>query len=272
MRRLALLLILTPAVAHADVVILKGGRRVSGVVMEKTARAVVLEVGPGRMAIPLEQVEGIENGLSPLAEYRARAASLGPGDASGWAELGRWARNAELLTQSREAFETALAIDPSNAAAHSGLGHVLANGVWLSEAEAYRARGYVRFDGRWVTPSERAEALEERESDARDDAARRAEARARAAEERAEAAEAAAQRAADEAQANADSGGIPYGWVAGGYGYGWGAGGCGWNCGHAGRPQVTPHRSVTPAPAPAPPTPPAPPVHRTSNGATGKVR
>jgi len=263
MRRLALLLLVAPIVAHADVLILKGGRRVSGVVAERTERAVVLEVGPGRMAIPLEQVERIESGQSALAEYRTRAARLGAGDASGWAELGRWARNAELLTQSREAFETALVIDPSNAAAHSGLGDVLAGGVWLSEAEAYRARGYVRLDGRWVTPSERAEALEERASDARDDAARRAaEARAREAEARAEAAEAAARRAAEEAQANVDSGGIPYGWVAGG---------CGWNCGQPWRPHVTPRPPVALPPAPVRTMPPAPPMHRTSHGATAKA-
>ena len=261
-RGLALLLVLAPVVAHADVVVLKGGRRVSGVVAEKTARTVVLEVGPGRMAIPLEQVERIETGQSALAEYRARAAGLSAGDANGWAELGHWARGAGLSTQSREAFETALAIDPSNASAHAGLGHVLAGGAWLSEAEAYRARGYLRFDGRWVTPSEREEALQERAEQVRDDAARRAaEARAKDAEARAEAAEAAARRAADEARANADSAGIPYGWIGGG---------CGWNCGNPWRPHVTRPPAVTPPPVTDPPAPPPPPVHRTSHGATAK--
>ncbi len=251
-RGVALLLMLAPIVAHADVVVLKGGRRVSGVVAEKTSRAVVLEVGPGRMAIPLAQVERIETGQSALAEYRARAARLAAGDANGWAELGQWARIAELLTQSREAFESALAIDPMNASAHAGLGHVLAGGAWLSEADAYRARGYVRFDGRWVTPSEREDELQERAEHARDAAARRsAEARAREAEARAEAAEAAARRAAEEARANADRGGIPYGWVAGG---------CGWNCGSPWRPHVTRPRAVTPAPVAEPPAPPRPPL------------
>lgn len=251
-RGLALLLVLAPVLAHADVVVLKGGRRVSGVVAEKTARVVVLEVGPGRMAIPLEQVERIETGQSALAEYRARAAGLSAGDANGWAGLGHWARGAELLTQSRAAFESALAIDPSNASAHTGLGHVLTSGAWLSEAEAYRARGYVRFDGRWVTPSERLEALQERAEQARDDAARRAaEARARDAEARAEAAEAAARRAAEVARANADTGGIPYGWVASG---------CGWNCGRPWRPQLTHPQTVTPPPVTLPPTPPRAPL------------
>ncbi len=262
-RGLALLLVLAPVLAHADVVVLKGGRRISGVVAEKTARAVVLEVGPGQMAIPLAQVERIETGQSALAEYRARAASLSGGNTNGWAELGHWARGAELSTQSREAFETALAIDPSNASAHSGLGHVLTGGAWLSEADAYRARGYVRFDGRWVTPSEREEGLQERAEQARADAARRdAEARLREAEARADAAEAAARRAADEARASAETAGIPYGWVAGG---------CGWNCGTPWRPHLTRRPAVTPPPATLPPAPQIPPAWRTSHGAAARI-
>jgi hypothetical protein len=226
---------------------------VSGVVAEQTARAIVLEVGPGRMAIPLAQVERIETGQSALAKYRARAASLAAGDASGWAELGHWARSAELLTQARAAFETTLAIDPANASAHTGLGHVLTGGAWLSGADAYRARGYVRFDGRWVTPPEREDALQDRAEQARVDAARReAEARAREAEARAEATAAAARRAQAEAREKAATeGGIPYGWVAGG---------CGWNCGSPWRQHLTRPPAVTPPAVTVPPAPPRAPL------------
>lgn len=242
-KTLAVLLALAPVLAHADVVVLKGGRRLSGVLVEKNARAVVLEMGPGRVSLPMAQVERIESGQSALAEYQARAASIGPGDADAWAALGTWARGAGLLTQSREAFEKALAVDPSNAVAHSGLGHVLLPRGWVSQDDANRAQGLVLFEGRWVTPEEQQAALRERADDRRAEAERReAQTRVREAEARAAAAEADAARA--RAEADAAPAGVPYGWVANG---------CGFNCGSPHRPPGRPHK-----PPPAPSTPPAP--------------
>ena len=43
----------------ADEVLLKGGGRVSGVVVDRTATAVVIETGPGRVTLPLTRVEKI---------------------------------------------------------------------------------------------------------------------------------------------------------------------------------------------------------------------
>jgi tetratricopeptide (TPR) repeat protein len=211
-------------------------------------------MGPGRVSVPLAQVERIESGQSALAEYQARAAAIGPGDAGSWAQLGEWARGAGLLTQSRDAFDRALALDPSNAIAHQGLGHVLLPGGWLSRDDANRARGLVEFEGRWMSPEDRQAALQERAEDRREDAERRAaEARVREAEARAEAAEAEARRVRVEADTATD--GIPYGWVGSG---------CGFNCGGYGGRPPRPHRP--PAHRPPPTTPPAtPPPHDTGS-------
>ena len=61
MNRIAVisLLALAPSLAHADSVFLKNGGEVKGEVVEQRADAVVLEVGPGRITIPMRNVARI---------------------------------------------------------------------------------------------------------------------------------------------------------------------------------------------------------------------
>jgi hypothetical protein len=192
----------------------------------------------------MSQVESIETGASALASYRSRAAAIAPGDASGWLELALWARDAGLETQAQDAFARVVAIDPTNALAHAGLGDVRLAGRWVSPEESYRAQGLVPLDGAWVTASEREAILRERAGATTRELARlEAEARAREAEARARAAEAEARRAELQPEGES-SGGIPYGFVL--------AGGCGGRgCSHPFHPR-TPAPRVPKAPAPAP--------------------
>jgi hypothetical protein len=223
MNRIAVisLLALSPSLVSADSVFLKGGGEIKGEVVEQRADAVVLEVGPGRLTLPMKNVTRIVSSTTDLGLYHARAAALAPGDVAGWLSLAAWAQRHELATQAREAYEHVLAMDPMNADAHLSLGNVRLGNQWLSGAEANRARGLVEFEGTWMTPEERQLRFEERavaaqerqamrEGDAR---AREAEARAREAAARAEAAEADARQA----RADQSGGGIPLG-VYGGYG------------------------------------------------------
>lgn len=201
-----------PVSAHAEQVLLKNGGRISGILVERSATHVVLQIGPGQVKLPLASVERVVLGRSALAVFAERAERLASSDKSGWLELGLWARDAGLDTQARECFERVLALDPQNEVAQASLGNVLLDGRWLSQEQAYRARGYVRFECSWMPPEERDEWL-------RDRAARREEARARAEAEarilEAEARARAAEAAAREAEAAA-SYGIPVGY---GYGY-----------------------------------------------------
>ena len=71
--------------ATADEVLLKGGGRLQGVVVERTEKAIVIETGPGRVTFPISIVERIVEGRSPLEAYRERAAELAMDDAAGWA-------------------------------------------------------------------------------------------------------------------------------------------------------------------------------------------
>jgi hypothetical protein len=185
-----------PLVAGADEVYLRSGGRLSGVVVERRADGIVVDVGPGRVTLPASLVSQVVEGTAAFALFRERAARLSEADLHGWLALGAWARDHDLLTQSTQAFEHVLAIDPGNAVAHRELGHVVVDGRWMTAAEGYRARGYVYFEGGWVLPEERSAMLAERAAIAQARQAEiEAEARAREADARARAAEAEARRA-----------------------------------------------------------------------------
>jgi hypothetical protein len=208
-RALVVALSLLPAALGADEVFLAGGGRLSGVIVERSSGSITLDVGPGRVTMPMARVVRIVSGTADLAVYRDRAAHLPPGSVTGWLALARWAEGHDLLTQARESYAHVLSLDPENAAAHRGLGHVWAGDRWATVEESYRARGYVLFEGTWVTPDERRAILEERAAMAVAERERiEAEARAREAEARARVAEAEARRAEYEPQ---PPGSIPLG-------------------------------------------------------------
>ena len=203
MKRLMLALSLLASVpVHADTVHLKSGGKLSGIVVSQNERAVEVEIGAGRVTMPMRLVERIDRGESSLSRYQARAHALDSSDVAGWLDLAEWARGAELSSQAREAYEHVLSVDPGNAAAHRGLEHHQVGGQWLTRDDAMAARGYVLFEGRWVMPAERDAALAQQDADRRDrietESARlalaAAEARAREAEARARTAEAEAER------------------------------------------------------------------------------
>jgi hypothetical protein len=229
---LFVLAVFSCAAASADEVYLKGGGRVSGRVVQRTATSVEIDVGAGRIAVPAKQVERIVEGRCSLDIYNDRAGALDPKDREGWTALGRWASDQGLSAQSREAYHRVLAIDATDAEANQALGNVQVNGQWMTEEAGNRARGYVQFEGEWMTPAEQQAIQSERAAADSDRARAEAEARARQAEARAEEAEARA-KAAEEAQQTQE--GVPLWW-------GWGPGPVLW-----------------PTP-PTPPRPPRPPV------------
>jgi len=254
MRQAWALLILAAAPAAADEVFLKGGGQLRGIIVERTATAIAIEVAPGRVTLPLSRVDRVALGSSALSSFRERAAKLPGDDLAGWLALAQWAQERDLRTQAQEAFDRVLALDPGNLTVHRALGHVHLDGRWMTETESYRARGLVQHEGAWMTPAER-EALV-RESEAAATAARvraEAEARVREAEARARAAEAEARRAEATAREADTQGGIPYPAVFLG-------GPCRFGCGHrVVRSHTHPAPTATPTPAATPrPDTPAP--------------
>lgn len=255
---LGLTLVARPAAP--DEIYLRGGGKVTGVIVERTARAIMIETGPGRVGLPVSRIERIVEGRSALETYRERAARLAARDLDGWTALARWAAERDLATQAGEAWHTVLALDPSHAEANAALGRVELDGRWVSMDEAYRARGYVPFEGRWVTPAEHEILLREQAIEAASARQRREEElRVREAEARAREAEARARQAEAAATSSSGTVGIPYWWVLAG-----GAGG-------RGRPHPRPHTApvqppviVEPPPATRPPASITPPTPRSS--------
>lgn len=189
------------SVSSADVVHLKTGGRVEGVLVRETASSITIDIGMGQVSLPKSSVVSIERKDSALSEYRTRLASIHSGDVAAFANLARFSSANGLRNESRLMWSRVLSLEPGNVDAHLALGHVLAGGVYVDEAEANRAQGLIYFDGRWMTPTEQAYLLREREQriadERREGEARRAvrdegdrERRAEAAAVRARAAEA----------------------------------------------------------------------------------
>ena len=216
----ACVLLVGTATLHADDVLLKNGGRVSGRVLSRTDTAIEIDVGAGRVTVPMSSVLRVEERRSPLDDYHERAARLAPGDVAGWTALAQWAATEQLSTQAHQAWSQVLAADPRHAEANAALGRALLDGRWVPEDEAYRARGYVQFEGRWIPATEHKAIVERRAAEA---AARQAEIeghlRLREAEARAREAEARARQAEayETAAAEPVTVGIPLWW-------GWGGG------------------------------------------------
>jgi hypothetical protein len=212
--------------AGADEVFLKSGGQLSGRIVSRTAAAIEVDVGAGRISVPVASVLRIEEGRSALQEYEARAGRLPAGDVEGWLVLGEWASSRGLGSQATEAYHRALAAAPSDPRPNAALGNVQVGERWMTEDESYRERGYVKYQGEWITPVEHEALLRERAMEAEQERAHReAEGRVREAEARAQQAEARARQAeAEAAEAQEESVGLPV-W------YGWGAGPTAWPTG-----------------------------------------
>ncbi|HXT20502.1 MAG TPA: hypothetical protein VN811_00580 [Thermoanaerobaculia bacterium] len=195
MRRRAALALLAVAVAlplRADTVRLKNGRAYEGVIAERVAQGVRVQLAFGYIVIPAEQVVGIEKAPSALASYLERKAALEsrPATTAGdWLELARWAKVHDFPSASREAALLAAELDPRLPGLDAllrplGLVYEEALGRWIPFAESMARRGLVPWNGEWITVAEQRERREEQE---RQHAARAQEAASRRLAEAAEA-------------------------------------------------------------------------------------
>jgi len=178
-KRAVVVIALVAAPILADDVYLRGGGQVTGEIVDRSADSVTVDVGGGTLTVQMASVVRIEESVSPLEEYRARAARIPDGDAEAWRELARWATSRALATMAGQAWSKVAAVLPDDPEANRALGRVQYGGRWVTEEESYRAQGYIEFEGEWMRPGERESILQERRTrEEADRQAREAEARA----------------------------------------------------------------------------------------------
>lgn len=187
MKPIIVIIALVAAPVFADDVYLRGGGQITGEIVERTDANVTVDIGGGTITAKRSSIVRIEESISPLQEYRTRAAEIPDGDAEAWRELARWASNRTLSSQAWKAYSHVLEILPDDLEANTALGRVQLDGKWVSEEESYLAQGYVKFEGEWMMPRERNSILSDRKAqEAADRQANEAEVRAIEAEQGAE--------------------------------------------------------------------------------------
>lgn len=145
----------------ADVVHLKNGRSIEGIVLEESPDQVMIKVAYGEIGLPRSSILEIEKGESALAEYLEQREALVQRDAfaTEWVSLARWADENGLDHSSKEAALVAARLDPGAeglAPLMRGYGYVYDPdlAVWLTYDESMRRRGFVHIGDRWLTPAE----------------------------------------------------------------------------------------------------------------------
>lgn len=152
------------AIASADVVVLKDGRRIEGSVVSEANGIVKVQTSFGEQTFKASDVAAIERSKTRSQELsdRWRAAKT----AEDFFQLGKWAEERKLAADAKKCFVRAIEVDATHAGAHTALGHVLYKGEWLTPAERelrmardleaeMTARGLVRWRDQWVTPEEK---------------------------------------------------------------------------------------------------------------------
>lgn len=150
-----LFLLALSANARADILLLKSGGRVEGVVTEKGDRYVVKSLN-GTAEVPRDEV-GRRVEVPYVTEvYERKLARIDPEDADARVELALWCAKQGLRDRERENLEAAITIDPDHETARHRLGFVRYEGAWMKPEEAREAKlakaGLVPFEGRWYTP------------------------------------------------------------------------------------------------------------------------
>lgn len=147
-----------PSSAPADVVRLKNGGEVRGVVdaasRDPNAPQVTIDtLTGGRIVLDRSDVEFVTPRSLEIEEYETRARGVAD-TVEAHLALAEWCRERRLLPQRAEQLEAVLDLEPDHAEVRRILGHVRHNGEWMTRDEMMQARGYVKHKGKYVTRQE----------------------------------------------------------------------------------------------------------------------
>ena len=162
----AALALVLAAVALADVVTTKDGRRLEGKIVSESSTEVVIETRLGRVTVPRSDVRTLERGKSAREEFGPRF-QRAKDDVAALLELAAWATGEKLESDARKCYRRIVELDPKHEGAQLALGNVLYKGEWLTPKQRDRrraadevlerkAQGLVEHEGEWVTPEVKA--------------------------------------------------------------------------------------------------------------------
>jgi hypothetical protein len=181
-----------PRAAFADIVHLKDGGKIEGVVKEQ-GKDIVIETISGVVKLSARGVASVNTEhVATIETYYERSQAIETSDdPRAFIDLAAWAkevgarrfvrpnmeRAADLARKGSDAdsilalvesarkkgltsglaplLERVIALEPENETARRALGYRLREGKWLSEEEFHAAEGNVRFRGKWIGREER---------------------------------------------------------------------------------------------------------------------
>ncbi len=152
----AILVIGASALARADVVTLKDGRKVEGAIVERSSLAVIVRQKLGEVRLEQAQIADITEQDDPWDQLQRLRVELGGGTADERYRLAAFAAEQGFEDEARRAYLAVLRVDPDHPGARAALGFVKLEGRWITRADKARADGLVEHRGQFVTPEEKA--------------------------------------------------------------------------------------------------------------------
>lgn len=147
--------------AWADIVHLRGGGRIEGVVRVE-GDIVTVANRYGSTSVPVASVERVEKSETALSRYNRLASGAAAGDLKAQRELVKFCREHGLTSRERYHLLLVLRLRPGDIEARSALGYVQRGGAWLTKSEEMHGRGLIQFRGKWMSPGAK-EAVRSRE-------------------------------------------------------------------------------------------------------------
>jgi hypothetical protein len=145
-------------IAHADVIMLRGGGQIQGKVVpdpqQKDRVQVWLLQGRKPLSFQKQQIVEVIPKASPLDGYVLKLGKTAE-TAQGRYDLGAWCDQNKLADLARMHYEAAVKLDKTFEPAHLKLGHVLHAGAWLNHDELSAAQGLFKYKGRWISAEEK---------------------------------------------------------------------------------------------------------------------
>ncbi|MEO6709950.1 MAG: hypothetical protein ABI054_08345 [Planctomycetota bacterium] len=156
--------LLLPALAKADIFVMKDGRRIEGTLVKEEQGVVTVKLATGELKLARSDIAQVVPGKTPTQQFDERMQNAKT--AEDFFQAGEFALSKRLKREAQQAWQKAVEIDPDHAEARLALGFVLYKGSWLTPAEReariqsdeiaeMSARGLVRYKDQWVSPADK---------------------------------------------------------------------------------------------------------------------